>query len=98
MSTVNADLIAEIQERSLDRCVDLSLSIIDASLGIGDKNLSRQDRIARFYDDAQSGALDAMKVIRPDLYREAIRQYVKDVGNSPLITFEPSEYEEPVNG
>ncbi len=89
VSTLNADLVKEIQERSIQQCVDLSLDLIDSMLGVGDSSMSREDRIARFQIDAADGTLDVLKVIRPDLYQRTVKQMVVDVGNSPLVTYQP---------
>lgn len=84
MSAVNAELVDDIKKRAFDECIDLAQAMIASQMGVNDHALSRGQRIARFVERAQSGALDAMKGINPDLYRRTVRQYVDDIGNSPI--------------
>lgn len=91
MSSMTADLAKEIKDRSVEQIMDATLPLIEEMLGVGDTSMTREQRIERFYDDANSGALDVLKVIRPDLYRQTVRQMAKDVGMSPLITYGPDE-------
>lgn len=83
--SLNAEMIEEVVERATEELIAMNLEIIEATLGIGDEPLDRADRIARFLDDSASGALDAMKVIRPDLYDAAIAEFRRDVNASPLM-------------
>lgn len=85
MASLTAELLGEIRERAKTEALAISKDLIAVMDGVDDETLSRADRIARFLDDAQSGALDVMKVIRPDLYDKAIADYQRDVAQSPLM-------------
>lgn len=85
MSTILPSLVEEIQKRAVDAIVSLNLEAIDAILGVGDTQLTPAQRIARFWDDANSGALDIMKGLRPDLYERTVNEFVRDVGASGLV-------------
>lgn len=86
----NVELWDEIREQSFQRCLDLSRELIDASLtpdgmAYGDRDLSRGQRILRFQMDARMGALDILKVQSPRIYEDYVRQYLRDIADSPLV-------------
>lgn len=85
----NVELWDEIREQSFQKCLDLSRELIDASLtpegmAYGDRDLSRGQRILRFQMDARMGALDILKVQSPRIYEDYVRQYLRDIAESPL--------------
>lgn len=85
----NVELWDEIREQSFQRCLGLSRELIDASLtpegmAYGDRDLSRGQRILRFQMDARMGALDILKVQSPRIYEDYVRQYLRDIAESPL--------------
>ena len=85
MSTILPSLVEEIEKRAVKEIVELNLDAIDAILGVGDTALTPAQRIARFWDDANSGALDIMKGLRPDLYDRTVNEFVRDVNASGLV-------------
>lgn len=89
MPSFTADMISEIRKRATAVCVDLSLSLMEEVQGTGDALLSREQRIERFVADAHSGALDVLEGIRPDLHRQLVRQYLRDLEASALTGTQP---------
>lgn len=85
ISDLNAELVAEVQRRSIDQCLELALELASAVDGVGDHTLTRAQRIQQFMARAASGSLDIMKDLRPDLYRQAVKQYLDDIKASPLV-------------
>ena len=86
----NVELWDEIREQSFQRCLDLSSEHVDASvtpdgMAYGDRDLSRGQRILRFQMDARMGALDILKVQSPRIYEDYVRQYLRDIADSPLV-------------
>jgi hypothetical protein len=82
-------MVNEIKERAMQRCLDLSLALIDRMLGsdgetFGDGPIGRGDRILRFQDLSQSGALDILEVQSPKVYQKLLQQYIKDIRESPF--------------
>ncbi len=85
MSAINAELVDEIKKRSIAQCIDLTTQLVDSQLGVGDQNISREDRIARFVDYAQRGVLDALKGIGAPVYDQLVREYIDDMAHSPYM-------------
>ena len=82
-------MVSEIQKRAMQRCLDLSLALIDRMLGpdgetFGDGPIGRGDRILRFQELTQSGAMDILQVQSPKVYNMLLKQYVKDIRESPF--------------
>lgn len=90
MSTLTADLVEEVKKQAIDELVDLNMQLVDQMLGVGDQNISRADRIARFVDYAERGVLDALKGMGAPVYDKLVREYKDDMMHSP--------YMEPKNG
>lgn len=83
-TALSVDMLNEVRERARQQCMELSLAMIEALLNpdgstYGDTNLSRPQRVARFIQDAESGALDILKVQSPTIYERYVRDYVHDV-------------------
>ena len=86
----NVELWDEIKEQAYQKCLDLSRELIEASLtpdgmAYGDRELPRGQRILRFQMDALSGALDILKMQSPRIYEDYVRQYLRDIADSPLV-------------
>lgn len=73
------DMVKEVRERAHERSMEISHELIVSQLGVYDTPLTRGARIERFIDFAQRGVLDALRVVKPKLYRELIRDYQRDV-------------------
>lgn len=89
-TSYNIELWDEIRDQAFQKCLDLSRELIEASLSpegmaFGDKELSRGQRILRFQMDALSGAVDILKVQSPRIYEDYVRQYLRDINESPLV-------------
>jgi hypothetical protein len=83
-------MMDEVRQQAFDRCIDLSKELIASMLGsdgetVGDKPLDRGQRIARVEDMARRGVMDMLKVISPRVYDNLVKQYVRDVDESPLM-------------
>ena len=88
-SPTQVEMVSEIQKRAMQRCLDLSLALIDRMLGpdgetFGDGPIGRGDRILRFQELTQSGAMDILQVQSPKVYNMLLKQYVKDIRESPF--------------
>lgn len=93
---INVSLANEVRDGIAAECRDLLTEVIASMLGpngeaAGDRPLSRGDRIARFIEDAEMGALDVLKVQsndptfgRPTIYEAYVREFLDDIGHSPL--------------
>ncbi len=87
MPFTNADMMSEVQEQAIDRLMELAPLIIASATGpdgaLMDGVLTRDQRIQRFLDDAQSGAIDAMaemdKALHTNRAQQAVRQYFEDM-------------------
>lgn len=94
----NVELWDEIREQAYKKCLDLSKELIESSLttdgmAFGDRELSRGQRILRFQMDARMGALDILKVQSPRVYEDYVRQYLRDIKESPItnpVNVQPS--------
>lgn len=96
----NVELWNEIREQAFERTLDLATELIGASLGedgeaYGDRPLSRGNRILRFQMDAQSGALDILKVQSPRIYEDYVKQYLRDISETPLVKPAPVQRPSP---
>ncbi len=85
------DMLDEIQEQALDRCMWISMELIKATMGdtgrvYGDVLPSRADRIARFMDLAERGVLDVLQTMSPPTYEMLLADYERDVRQSPVIS------------
>ena len=90
MPNLNVELMEEVRQQAFDKCMEFSESVISAMLGpdgetVGDKPLDRGQRIARVEDMARRGVMDMLKVISPKVYDSLVKQYVRDVDESPLM-------------
>lgn len=90
MAGVTIALLKDVEEQSLDRCMDLSLALIDTQLGpdgsaYGDVAVARADRIARFIDLAERGVLDELEVMSKPTFDMLLRDYLHDVAASQLV-------------
>lgn len=88
-SPTHVAMVNEIKERAMQRCLDLSLALIDRMLGsdgetFGDGPIGRGDRILRFQDLGKSGALDILQVQSPKVYEKLLQQYIRDIRESPF--------------
>lgn len=93
MSAVNAKLIEEVRERSIKKCIELATQLVDSQMGVGDRDISREDRIARFVDYAQRGVLDALKGMGAPVYDQLVNEYMHDMAHSAYMNTPP----EPIN-
>ena len=94
---INVSLANEVQRNIQEQAKELSHAVIVSLMGpngeaAGDAQMSRGDRIARFIEDAQSGALDALKVMsndptfgRPTIYERYVQEFVDDIAHSALV-------------
>ena len=87
---LNVELMEEVRQQAFDECMSLSESIIGSMLGpdgetVGDRPLDRGQRIARIEDMSRRGVMDILKVISPPVYDKLVRQFIKDIKESPLI-------------
>lgn len=88
--SIPTELVGDVRAQAMDELLDLGPELIAALLGAdggapGDANLSPAQRIERFIDDAQSGALDFLRIQSPDVYEQYVREFNDDVANSPLM-------------
>jgi len=86
----NVELWDEIRDQAMQKCLDLSRELIEASLtpdgmAYGDQEISRGQRILRFQMDAASGAIDILRYQSPRIYEDYVNQYLKDIQDSPLV-------------
>lgn len=86
----NVELWDEIRDQAMQKCLDLSRELIDASLtpdgmAYGDREISRGQRILRFQMDAASGAIDILRYQSPRIYEDYVNQYLRDIQDSPLV-------------
>ena len=89
MSTTNLDIWNDVREAARGRLMDMVKATMLAQMGpdgagFGDHTPSRGQRIARFEQDARSGALDILRVQSPTIYERYGREYRQDVMASPL--------------
>lgn len=96
MPNLNVELMNEVRQQAFDRCMDLSQSLIASMLGsdgetVGDKPLDRGQRIARVEDMSRRSVMDMLKVISPPVYEKIVRQYIRDVKDSPLMGTEAEQ-------
>lgn len=80
------DLMDDVQEQSLERCMDLTMALIESQLGpdgnaYGDTPMTRDDRIARFEDYARRGVLDALRQMGAPVYDQLVREYRDDMAH-----------------
>lgn len=90
MASTNLDIWNDVREQARAKLLDLVKSTMAAQMGpdgegFGDRTPSRAQRIARFNDDARSGALDILRVQSPRIYEQYVREYQRDVMASPLM-------------
>lgn len=89
-NTPEVELLKEAGELAKRNLLDMAQAMYGVVMGtdgetFGDSQLDRGDRIARFMSDAQSGALDVLRVQSPTIYRQYVAQYVRDINDSPLV-------------
>lgn len=85
-----AEMLKDVQEIALEECIEISLELLDNVIGadgssFGDRELSRGNRILRFMDDAESGALDILRVQSPEVFASYVQEYRDDIANSPIV-------------
>ena len=85
MSTLNAQMIEKVRTLATQECIELALAMVDETDGVGDHDLSREDRIARFVDYAQRGVLDALKGMGAPVYNTLVKEFVSDMEHSPYM-------------
>jgi hypothetical protein len=82
--STNVELYGDIREQATAYIVEQALAVMKASMGpdgesFGDRDMERRDRIMRFLEDAQTGALDVLRNISPDIYQKYVAQYQRDM-------------------
>ncbi len=85
MNSLNAAMIEDVRRLATEECIELALSMVDETAGVGDHDISREDRIARFVDYAQRGVLDALKGIGAPVYDTLVKEYLADMEHSPYM-------------
>lgn len=85
MSSLNAEMIEQVRQLATEECITLAMSMVDETAGVGDHDISREERIARFVDFAQRGVLDALKGMGAPVYDQLVKEYVQDIANSPYM-------------
>lgn len=85
MESLNAALIEDIKTKAKQTCLELTKEMTRSVRGVGDHDLNREERIARFVDYAQRGVLDALQGIGAPVYDDLVREYVQDMSNSPYM-------------
>ena len=93
----NVALLNEVQKAIREHAGEMASEVIRSLMGAngetaGDAAMSRGERIARFIEDAETGALDVLKVQsndpsygRPTIYEAYVRQYVDDIAHSGAV-------------
>lgn len=86
MPSYNSDLelMDDVQQQLRDRLTELIPLLVQAQLGddgnaFGDQPLTRGQRIARFMDDASSGALDILVVQSSEIAKQYIADFQRDM-------------------
>lgn len=92
----NVQMMNEVRRLAMQECRDLSREIIGSLLDkdgstVGDRPLTLGERVERFVDDADSGALDILRAQsndpgygRPTIYEQYVRQFVQDMTRAPI--------------
>jgi hypothetical protein len=83
-SSMPPDMVDEIREQALAYVRDMMLEVTllqkrPDGTTYGDVTLSRGERILRFQDFAMRGVLDTLRVVKPKLLDEIVKQYQKDM-------------------
>ena len=78
------DMLEDIQEQALERCLWITTALIDSQLGsdgraFGDITPDRGERVARFIDMAQRGVIDQLQSISPPTYQKLVSEFERDV-------------------
>lgn len=89
-------LLQEAERRALQEILDTVQTLTEINVGpngetFGSTQMSREDRILMFLEDARSGAVDALGTINPKFQMAYIRQYQRDVRNSPVLRMPDQE-------
>jgi hypothetical protein len=79
VSILNAELVKTVEERSVDKLLDLNLDLFKAVDGVGNDAIDRSTRILRFLDLAQRGVLDILDGMGAPAYGRLLRQYERDM-------------------
>lgn len=98
-SSLTPDIVDDARDRAIEKCVGVLIPAIERQLRddgttYGDEPLSRGDRILRFQDWAQRGVLNTLRAVKPELYESVLRQYQRDIAESPIVTqreFDPMQ-------
>lgn len=85
MTINDAELFAEVQQRATENLIDLNLALMASVSGMGNHQLGRAQRIARFVDYADRGVLDQLQRIGAPAYGTLVREYMHDISASPLV-------------
>lgn len=91
---VSVELANEAAERAVREIADYQTIVTELNLGsqgqsYGTKTMSREDRILAFMVDAKDGALDFLKLVNEQFYRDYVHQFVRDVLASPIMRGTP---------
>ena len=65
-------------------------------MAFGDREISRGQRILRFQMDSLSGAVDILRMQSPRIYEDYVRQYLRDIKESPIT--QPAPIQPPMIG
>jgi len=89
-NNMSIDIMEEVRVQSIAQGVEIAKALIASSMGAngeayGDREMSVGQRIQRFMDDARSGAVDILQQQSPDIYKEYVAQFTKDINDSPLV-------------
>ncbi len=87
-SPLSADMLTAIEDRIVDMLLDILKGVVDAmqvdGYVYGDVKLDREQRILAFHAAMQSGELNSLIVVNPDLARKMAAQYQRDIAASPV--------------
>lgn len=79
MSEVNAELVEDIQKRAIADLVELNMELLRAADGIGNHDLDRSERLARFAEFALDGTLDTLRGMGAPAYQHLVDDYNRDM-------------------
>lgn len=87
---LDVEIVQEAQRRAAQEIIDTIEALYELNTGtngetFGTQSMSREDRILAFLDDAHSGALDNLGVIKKQFQEQYIAQYRHDVAASPVL-------------
>lgn len=87
---LDVELVQESQRRAQLEIIDTIRALYELNVGpngetFGSQHMSREDRILAFLEDARSGALDNLFVIKREFGEAYVKQYREDVSSSPVL-------------